>query len=911
MATPDRSDWQAVSPLLDRALELSAGERIAWLASLGAEDPELAARVSGWLHDLQASDEQRFLEEEADVRSARVALVGVQIGAYRLVELIGQGGMGSVWLAERSDGRFQGRVAVKLLNAALVGHAAEERFKREGNILARLAHPQIAHLVDAGVSPVGQPFLVLEYIDGEQIDRYCDRLALSVDSRIRLFLDVLSAVSHAHGHLIVHRDIKPSNVLVRGDGQVKLVDFGIAKLLERDDEGTGAQATLVTRQGERAMTPQFAAPEQISGQPVTTSTDVYSLGVLLYTLLTGRYPFDDPTLSPHDLMKAVVETDPLRPSDAATSGTDPDQNAARRGSTTGKLRRDLRGDVDTIVQRAMKKKPGERYRSVDALADDLRRYLNHHPILARADSLSYRAVKLVQRHRALSAVSALAIVSTLTAFALAIWQANEARQERDRALNLLARSNALTEFFEFLLNDAGPPDQPLTIRAMLSRSESLLSNEFASNPEHQAAILGVQGSYYATFGEAADAEARLKRAQTLAAGSADVDLRATIDCRRGYALAMLGKVDEGIREIDRVLSGPVPSPARTAFCNVNGTYIAQIRGDGANADRFAQAAQQALDRSDRPYPSLEAIVMANRGYAKQLLGRIDEANRFFSQAVEKLTVLGRERTPDALSVRNNWGIAILSSGDIKRALAVYEDAMRAVEARDQGGQAPGYLTGNLAKSLELAGRYPEALKLYEDAAQVARSAGNQNMLAFPLLQQAGVYAELGNADRAEAQIEEARIALGGSIPSGPAALTVLQLTGRIALLRGQLAAAKRTFGEVVAAHMRQGRANTAVVMARLYLADIALRSGQPDEAVSLAQQALEEAQALQGGIRHSNRTGMSYLSLAEARLAQGQTDSARQSLTSALEHLEEALGPNHPATRRARVLETRMAAAAR
>ena len=740
---------------------------------------------------------------------------------------------------------------------------------------------------------------MLEYIDGEQIDRYCDRLALPVHSRIRLFLDVLSAVSHAHGHLIVHRDIKPSNVLVRADGQVKLVDFGIAKLLEPDEEGAGVQATAVTREGERAMTPQFAAPEQISGQPVTNEH-----GRLLAWRSVLHPAYRPLSVRGRDGVASRLDEGGGRNRSAAalrcggTSGSDPDGNAARRSSSTGKLRRDLRGDLDIIVQRAMKKKPAERYRSVDAFADDLRRYVNHQPILARADSLSYRAVKLVQRHRALSAVSALAIVSTLAALGFAIWQANEARQERDRALNLLARSNALTEFFEFLLNDAGPPDQPLTIRAMLGRSESLLSNEFASNPEHQAAILGVQGSYYATFGDAADAETRLKRAHTLAAGSADVDLRATIDCRRGYVLSMLGKVDEGIREIDRVLSGPPPSPALTALCYESRAYIAQNQGDGAAADKFSQAAQHALDRSDRPYPSLEATVMADRGYAKQLLGRLDEANRLFSQAVEKLTALGRERTPAALSVRNNWGIAILSSGDIKRALAVYEDAMHAVEARDKG-KAPAYLTANLAKTLELAGRYPEALKLYEDAAQVSRSAGRKDSLAFALLGEAGCTPSLETPTVPKRSIEKARVALGGSIPSGPPALAVLQLSGRIALLRGKLAEAKRTFGEVVAAHMRQGRANPTVVMTRLYLADIALQSGQPDEAATLSQQALEEAQVLQGGIRHSNRTGMSYLWLAEARLAQGQTDSARHSLTSALEHLQETLGPNHPATQRA------------
>jgi tetratricopeptide (TPR) repeat protein len=364
-------------------------------------------------------------------------------------------------------------------------------------------------------------------------------------------------------------------------------------------------------------------------------------------------------------------------------------------------------------------------------------------------------------------------------------------------------------------------------------------------------------------------------------------------------------VEEGVREIERVLSGPSLSPLLTAQCYESRAFVAQNQADGATADKFAQAAQAALSRADRPYPSVEASVLADRGYAQQLLGRLDEANRFYSQAVEKLTALGRERTPNALTIRNNWGIAILSSGDIKRALAVYEDAMRAAEARDKTSPAPAFLSSNLAKALELAGRYDEALRLYEDAARVARRTARTDALAFALLGQAAVYAELGNADRAEAAIDELRVALGGTIPSGPPALTVQMLTGRIALLRGRLDEARRTLSDVLPPLQRLGRANPSGVMTRLHLAEIALRLQQSDEAATLAQSALEEAQALQGGIRHSSRTGMSYLSLAEARLAQGKTDDARQALGSALEHLQEALGPDHPATKRAIALDTR------
>ena len=329
-------------------------------------------------------------------------LAGQTIGPYTLISQIGQGGMGSVWLAERSDGRFERRVAVKFLNIALMGKSGEERFKREGSILGRLAHPHIAELVDAGVSAAGQPYLVLEYVEGDHIDRYCDQQRLDVEARIRLFLDVLDAVAHAHANLIVHRDLKPSNVLVRNDGQVKLLDFGIAKLLE--GEGQEGGATVLTVEGGRAMTPEYAAPEQVTGAPVTTATDVYALGVLLYVVLTGQHPAGSGLRSPADLVKAIVDTEPTRPSEVVSAtnanAKETTTNAARRTTTPDKLSRLLRGDLDTIVAKALKKNPQERYASVTALADDLAPLpqARAHQRAAGHTHLSRRKVRAPQSH---------------------------------------------------------------------------------------------------------------------------------------------------------------------------------------------------------------------------------------------------------------------------------------------------------------------------------------------------------------------------------------------------------------------------------------------------------------------------------------------------------------------------------
>jgi serine/threonine protein kinase len=436
MATSDR--WRILSPYLDEVLDITGqDERAAWLSALGARDHALAAEIRDLLAEHRALAEARFLEWGTPSFPTRT-LAGDTVGAYKVLSPIGKGGMGTVWLAERSDGRFDRRAAVKFVNLALAGRG-EERFKREGQILARLAHPHIAQLVDAGVSGGGQPYLVLEYVDGEPIDRYCDHQRLDVGARVRLFLEVLDAVAHAHANLIVHRDLKPSNVLVGADGHVKLLDFGIAKLLE--DEGQAGLATMLTREGGAALTPEYAAPEQLTNTPVTTATDGYALGLLLYVLLTGQHSAGHARGSPVEMMKAIVEDEPKRPSDAvirSEMGTEAvAANAASRATTPDKLRRLLRGDLDTIVGKALKKKPTERYASVTALADDLRRYLRYEPISARPDTIAYRAAKFMRRNR-LPVAAGLLAVAVLAGGLVMVNRERMIADRRFRQLRLLS-----------------------------------------------------------------------------------------------------------------------------------------------------------------------------------------------------------------------------------------------------------------------------------------------------------------------------------------------------------------------------------------------------------------------------------------------------------------------------------------
>ena len=413
MLTPER--WQEISPYLDQALSLPENERRAWLQSFRTEKPELASFLQTLLEEHRAISEERFLEHGPAVASGS-SLAGQTVGPYQLVAPIGHGGMGSVWLAERSDGRFERRVAIKFLHFSVAVGGAE-RFKREGRILGQLAHPHIAQLIDAGMTPKGEPYLVLEYIEGEHIDEYCDKRNLDVDSRLRLFLDVLSAVAQAHASLVVHRDVKPSNVLVRKDGEVKLLDFGIAKLLA--DDLTPGAATFLTLEEGGALTPRFAAPEQVTGGTITTATDVYALGVLLYLLLTGQHPTGAAASSAAELVNAITRTEPPRASDALSSSKSESEVvsacAGKRSTTPDKLRRLLRCDLDTILTKALKKNPQERYVSVVAFAGDLQRYLKHKPISARPDSFTYRADKFVRRNKLGVALTALALAGIVTA----------------------------------------------------------------------------------------------------------------------------------------------------------------------------------------------------------------------------------------------------------------------------------------------------------------------------------------------------------------------------------------------------------------------------------------------------------------------------------------------------------------
>jgi eukaryotic-like serine/threonine-protein kinase len=719
----DTARWKAVSPYLDRALDMEDEARAAWLTRLREDQPALAADLEHLLDERRAVLEEGFLESLDHPSSEPITIAGCTVGAYRLIAPIGQGGMGSVWLAERADGRFEGRAAVKLLNPSLMGASpshGEERFKREGSLLARLNHANIARLIDAGVSGDGQPYLVLEYIDGQPIDAYCDEHALGVEARIRLFLDVLSAVAHAHANLVVHRDLKPSNVLIAAGGSVKLLDFGIAKLLQSDEW------IALTREGAAALTPEFAAPEQVTGSEITTATDVYSLGVLLYLLLGGQHPVGSGFRSPADLVKAIVDTDPRRLSDAVA---DPKtetpatltSNAARRATTPEKLQRLLRGDLDTIVAKALKKHAHERYASVTALADDLRRYLMHQPIGARPDTWMYRTTKFARRHvrGVLAGAGAVALVGMLIGFYTVRLTA-----ERDRARIEAQKSTKVSELMTELLTGADPyRDRPdPTVRDLLDAGAARIQKELAGEPEILADMLTVIGRVYQRLEIPDKARPLLEQALALGrrvGGREHPRVAQTLN-DLGVLTRMNGNAADSVAMLEEALAlrrrllGPKHKDIAVTLSELGRSYGAQ--GDGVRAEALAREALAMRRELLGEHHRETATSMSDIGLLLWERGDLGGAEPLLRQSLEISRVALGDNHPNVGSALSNLGLVVADRGDYAAAEALFRQSL-AVRRKSMGPVHAGVAVtlNNLAYPLREQGKYEEAAAALEEA----------------------------------------------------------------------------------------------------------------------------------------------------------------------------------------------------
>jgi serine/threonine protein kinase len=899
--TPDR--WLELSPYLDRVLEMPEGERGTFLTELRSRNAALAEELEALLEERESASREAFLEGPSRDLPAAASLAGQAFGAYTLDSLIGRGGMGTVWLAHRSDGRFEGRAAVKLLNASLVGRAGEERFRREGQILARLAHPYIARLLDAGVSPGGQPYLVLEHVEGEPIDRFCDEQALGVEERLRIFLEVLDAVGHAHANLIVHRDLKPSNVLVDTNGNAKLLDFGIAKLL--DGEGEGGAASALTREAGRALTPEFAAPEQITGGVVTTATDVYALGTLLYLLLAGRHPAAT-ARSPSDLVRTILETEPERPSDlfAGSRTLDPQQQrhiADARATTPETLGRALRGDLDTIVGKALKKSAAQRYPSVTAFAEDLRSHLRDEPIGAAPDTLRYRAAKFARRNRAGIAAAAVVAAAALLGAAGILWQARIARSERDEARVQLARATAVKDFLGFLLSASAPAGRPYSVSELLEQGEFVIDREFAADPPLRAEMLVAIAQPYVNAERFERAARILERAAAIAEEARDPVLRARALCPLAIVkLATEGKTAESQEMISRALSGlpdePRFAPLRAA-CLTQRASFGFFTEEGETMVRDAVEAIGLLEKG--PVQNLSAQIDARSALAfgYYLTRQYSKAEQTYAEVVAELERAGRERTLAAADVWNNWAL-LYFVGDIRNAeplLGRSLELLRSIEGRD--AVAPTNLF-NYAGVLHRLARYDEAERVFRETIRVARSRKSRIELDATM-ELADVYTERGDFSDAERQLRLLEPHLGTPYFHPFRRALLAYSRGLLALGRGEPARARAelvestTLFDATKARLTQGT----FALIALAHAEGALGNGEAAAAAARRAVALAESQVEKG--TPSYLVGHAKAALGEAQLVAGDRRGARITMAAAMDHLQQTLGPEHPATKKA------------
>lgn len=909
----DPVDAQGVAALLDEALNLPSQQRAAWQTDLERRAPKWHALVAALLATLtepggleQAS--QRL--ETADLigrRMARAAaaadvgLEGRRFGPYRVLRLLGQGGMGSVWLAERADGLFERQVALKLVHLSLASSTLRERFARERGILAALDHPRIAKLLDAGVEQGGQPYLAIEYVDGWPLTEFCDTHHLGLLARIELMLKVTEAVQYAHQNLVIHRDLKPANILVTRDGDVRLLDFGIAKLMSQGQ----AQETELTQLGGRVLTPDYASPEQIAGRAISTASDVYSLGVLLYVLLCGQQPYRLPRESRAALEEAILSTQPVRPSQQTPSA----EIAQARATTPKKLVQALTGDLDTIVLKSLKKDPVDRYATADALMQDLQRHLAGRPVQARPDSAVYRLTKFIRRHQLQVGVGLAAGVFILGAAAVSVWQGQIARAQEALARQEAQRAQAVQGFLLdiFKANTVQQSDpiraRQTTARELLDVGAQRVAQQLKDAPLAQVEVLNTLADMYVQLGLEEDA-GRLRQ-QSIAvlkqvygtddARVADALLAYARDVsettQRATAQAAL---DETLQILDRIAD---QSSRTRGWVSIESANIQQYLSIAAMRQHADDAVRHFRAQPSRWTDLFHALQAAAR--ARYLAGDFAGAQALHRAALAEVDRhAGDGAAAWAITPTVQLAEAQIAELQVEQAVTNFRAALNM--ARQVHGDLGGVTLQTQAKVgafLHTTGQRDEGMKLLDDAhAAIGRPDANATPNAVAAVHRFRGIALLGEGRVAEAEaalateVDDLRQHYPESLPLSrtlllqAAALTAL---GRYDASRAALDEAWRlwraTGGDAVqpAAHNRYRLERAQLLLAQRDTAGAEQELQAIAPANTGAQLRLDETRA--------------QLSLAHARLLQGRAQDARILAQAALDHVRSSpLRPHYP-----------------
>jgi eukaryotic-like serine/threonine-protein kinase len=847
----DGVDLATLNHLLAQALDLAPAERETWLAALDATHAPLQPTLRRLLQRADLPETGDFLRTLPKLHRAEPGAdhrTDERIGPYRLVRALGQGGMGTVWLAERADGTLKRQVALKL---PLIASQPQmrERLLRERDVLAALEHPNIARLYDAGVDAGGQPYLALEYIEGQPIDVYCRDGQFDVRGRLRVFVQVARAVAYAHARLILHRDLKPTNILVTADGEARLLDFGVAKLMEAG----GTRETELTQIGGRALTPDYASPEQIVGQPLTVASDVYSLGVVLYELLTGERPYRLRRDSRGALEDSILATAPQAPSGAVND---------RR------VRRQLTGDLDTIVLKALKKAPAERYATVAALADDIDRHLAGAPVLARPDSLGYRLSRLLRKHKLPVAVgaaiglallggalpSAAVMIALAAGAGAALWQAGVARREAKSARTEARRAERVKQFIESIFTQATPRQGAggvVTAFDLLAAAGERVEHELAGEPRVAAELGVLIGASFEALGEPIRGVPPLE--QALERTEREFGPRHPLTLRAKNllisALSAAGKYAEAERlsaqAVPDVLATLPASAADAVSALRNHAYLQAKRNEAdASYDTLRKAieiGERELGRLDER--TIDAVYLLSNTYARfanrpAQLASAEDALRRATEAFGHL----RPHTTLTL-VERIYGAALTSNdrpGDAARMLRRVLEDQRAL---DQGETVRVQMVMNeLAPVLHAIGQSREAVAMMRRGvqleAQLTTLDSDRRHVLYHML--GGLLVETGFIDEGLEWIERAQ-AMVDRLGNEPPAwgFTRALRRARAYVLLGRDEEASRHLGELLA--REAGRTAVGVIDALLLQALNARLQNRADAALAFARRALEAA----------------------------------------------------------------------
>ncbi len=704
--------WHILERIFFGALDAGIENREKYLAIECGADAGLRSEIEALLKSA-GDDPMLEIEKRLEFATSSPTIapaIGQTIGRYRLKALLGQGGMGEVYSAERSDGEFRQEVAIKLVSGPVPGPETIRRFKAERQILARLNHTNIARLIDGGATPEGRPFIVMQLVDGLPITDFCDDNQLDFRARLQLFQIVCRAVQYAHQNLVIHRDLKPSNILVTPEGEVKLLDFGIAKLLETEEEFTLPH----TQTGALLMTPETAAPEQIRGEPVTTATDVYGLGVLLYRLLAHKNPYGVTKPTRREMEEAILTKDPVQPSSSAT-------NLATQ--------KDLRGELDNIILTAMRKEPDRRYGSARELSDDLQRYLNDEPVKASRDTFTYRATKFIRRHRwgvgTVAAIAALIIgfgaVTAVQARAIA-GERDTAQSERDRAEQVV---QVLVDLFQTNDPTVDASADTMRVAAFLEQSQQKIIDNLAEQPGMQVRLKHVLGQVYigrnqwpAAQGVLQDA---LEQQRSLAATPNAVEAAISLDLSHTRLQLDGPNAEQFLREniqLQRSTHGDEHPAVATAI-----ERLAQVLAD---PEARLDSLNRALEIRRATLPAVHEGIASNLdgiGVQQLIAGDYRTAATYFNEALDMLEQLFPANDPRVLSEANNLAVAYLFAGEHEQALRTNETVLaRRIEVLGDSALAVGESHNNVATVYAFMHDYPAAevsfrktLDIYEAA----------------------------------------------------------------------------------------------------------------------------------------------------------------------------------------------------